>query len=263
MRILVAGASGVLGRALVPLLVAAGHQVRCFSRRPLRGGDAEWSAADLLSSDLAPLVRGCDVVIHAATAIPPVPSTPGAWDLNTALRTTGTRRLLAACRAAGVRRYVQQSIVMIYADGGDVWLDESAPIDPSGRNAAPVLDMEAQVQQSALSWAVLRGGQFVGPGTGAEEHLISGVVPCDGGYWYPAVYVADYAAAVALAAASSEVGIFNVTAEPVLYATFVDALAARAGREPPLRDPSRACPPSRRVSSAKFRQTFAWSPRQT
>jgi len=124
--VFLAGATGVLGRALIPRLVVRGHRVRAIARRrPLARlpEGVDFIEADLLAADLRSLVDGCDAVIHIATAIPSDPSAPGGWDDNTRLRTSGTRRLLAAALACGVSRYVQQSIVMAYRDGGDAWLD--------------------------------------------------------------------------------------------------------------------------------------------
>ena len=210
MKVLVVGASGVLGRALIPLLLDAGHTVRALSRHPLKSGlGVESVAGDLLKSDLSPIVEGCEAVVHAATAIPSNPSQPGAWTLNTQLRTLGTRRLVDAAQAAGVQRYVQQSIIMAYADGGDAWLDETAPFDSSPARAAtvePVREMESLVRASSLDWCILRGGQFAGPGTAQDrllEALASGTatVPCTGAYFISPIHPADMASAAVAALA--------------------------------------------------------------
>jgi 2-alkyl-3-oxoalkanoate reductase len=164
-------------------------------------------AADLLQDDLLDLVGGCDAVVHIATAIPADSSVPGAWDLNARLRTVGTRRLMGAALACHVTRYVQQSIVMAYRDGGDTWLDEGAPLDDSTRRAAicgPVIEMETiirAVEPQDLAWTILRGGSFVGPGT-AQNALIdtlrSGdvVIAGDGSNYISPVNVMDMASAV-------------------------------------------------------------------
>src|SRR5947209_11513040 len=96
-------------------------------------------------------------------------------DATTRLRTEGTRRLLDAALAAGAGRYLQQSIVMAYPDGGDRWLDEGTPLDDSPARAAvcaPVAAMEGMLRDTdpeRLGWCILRGGIFVGPGTGQDD----------------------------------------------------------------------------------------------
>ena len=112
-------------------------------------------------------------------------------DTNTRLRIEGTRSLPDASLAAGVERYVQQSITLAYEDGGDRWLDESTPFDTSparARTSGPVIEMERMVRAvppDRLAWCILRGGSFVGRGTAQEsviQRLHAGVerVPCDG-----------------------------------------------------------------------------------
>lgn len=271
MKILVVGASGLLGRALVPLLVAAGHSVRAVSRRPLHPtAGMESCAADLLTSDLGPLVEDCTAVVHAATAIPSQPRLPGAWTLNTQLRTLGTRRLVEAAETAGVQRYVQQSITMAYADGGQAWLDETAPFDASPARAAivaPVQAMEALVRASSLDWCILRGGQFSGPGT-AQDALLDALassrvtVAGDGAYFLSPIHPADMASAVAAALAPSVPprSIFNVVADPLTYADYVDHLATLCRVPRPRRDPSIPCPPSHRCTAAAAHAHLAWQP---
>ncbi|HLZ29776.1 MAG TPA: NAD(P)H-binding protein [Chloroflexota bacterium] len=271
MKVLVVGASGMLGRALVPLLVGAGHTVRALSRHPVGPSlGVDPVAGDLLRTDLTPVVEGCEAVVHAATAIPRDPSLPGAWDLNTRLRTLGTRRLVGAAQAAGVRRYVQQSIIMAYADGGDAWLDETAPFDASPARAAtvePVREMESIVRGSTLDWCILRGGQFAGPGTAQDfvvESLASGTatVPCDGAYFISPIHPADMAtaAAAALAVGAPSRTIFNVVGDPLTYATYVDHLATLRGLPPPRHDESAPCPPSHRCTAAAAHTALSWHP---
>ncbi len=161
MRVAVAGATGVLGRALIPQLVAAGHQVLGLVRNERKAQELfaqsspkrlQFAEADLLErgleSRLPVIFAGCDAVIQAATAIPPDPSAPGAWDRNTQVRIRGTGRLQRAALQAGVGTFLLQSVVMAYPDGGDEWLDESTHIDSSPARhsiAHPVAIMESMM----------------------------------------------------------------------------------------------------------------------
>jgi nucleoside-diphosphate-sugar epimerase len=280
-RIAVAGATGVLGRALVPLLLAAGYEVRALTPSTAKAADLAMAGAEVLECDLlAPssvarlpdLVAGCAAVAHIATAIPRNSRAPGAWDVTTRLRTEGTRRLLDAALTAGVRRYIQQSIVMAYPDGGDQVLDEATPLDPSPARAStcgPVITMEGMIREmppSRLAWCILRGGVFVGPGTfqdGIIARLRAGteVVPCDGRSFVSLVHVADMAAAILAAVRHAPGGsTFNINADPLRQGAYLDELAARSGAPPPLRDPTRPCPPSFRCSNAAARATLHWAP---
>jgi nucleoside-diphosphate-sugar epimerase len=280
-RIAVAGATGVLGRALVPLLLAAGYEVRALTPSTAKAADLAMAGAEVLECDLlAPssvarlpdLVAGCAAVAHIATAIPRNSRAPGAWDVTTRLRTEGTRRLLDAALTAGVRRYIQQSIVMAYPDGGDQVLDEATPLDPSPARAStcgPVITMEGMIREmppSRLAWCILRGGVFVGPGTfqdGIIARLRAGteVVPCDGRSFVSLVHVADMAAAILAAVRHAPGGsTFNINADPLRQGAYLDELAAHGGAPPPLRDPTRPCPPSFRCSNAAARATLHWAP---
>jgi nucleoside-diphosphate-sugar epimerase len=274
--VFLAGATGVLGRALIPRLVVRGHRVRAIARRrpPIRLPEGvEFIEADLLAADLDRLVDGCDAVIHIATAIPADPSAPGAWDDNTRLRTSGTRRLLAAALASGASRYVQQSIVMAYRDGGDAWLDEQAPLDDSPARATvcgPVIEMETmirEVEPQALAWTILRGGSFVGEGTGQLallEQLRDGTVvaPGDGSNYVSLVNVADMATAVALAVEAAPAGsTFNVVDDPLRYGDYVDALADLIGVSRPARARKLPLPPSWRCTNRAAQTVLGWMPR--
>jgi nucleoside-diphosphate-sugar epimerase len=275
--IFVAGATGVLGRALVPRLIASRHSVRAIARSASTAdlpAGVELIDADLLEDDLLELVRGCDAVVHIATAIPGDPSAQRAWDLTARLRTTGTRRLLDAALACRVPRYVQQSIVMAYRDGGDTWLDEQAPLDDSPGRAAvcgPVIEMETlirEVEPQILAWTILRGGSFVGVGTGEgtliEALRVGGVVVADGGSNYLSlVNVADMASAVALSLELAPAGsTFNIVDEPLRYGDYVDALADLIGVARPRRAAKLPLPPSWRCTNQAAQTALGWVPRE-
>jgi nucleoside-diphosphate-sugar epimerase len=279
MKIFIAGATGVLGRSLVPLLVQQGHTVRALVRSPEKapvGAGVELLRGDLLSEEtkerLPALVSGCQAVLHIATAIPRDFGTPGAWDANTRLRIEGTRSLLDASLAVGVEQYVQQSIALAYEDGGDHWLDESTPFDTSparARTSGPVIEMERMVRAvppDRLAWCILRGGSFVGRGTAQEsiiQRLHEGLehVPCDGSNYISPVNVADMAEAIVASLQRAPGGsIFNIVDEPLRQGDYMDRLAALAGAPLPPRDPATPCPPSLRCSNEAARRALGWSP---
>jgi nucleoside-diphosphate-sugar epimerase len=280
MRVFIAGATGVPGRALIPQLLEHGQSVRALVRSPesaakLRGEKdlVEIVQGDLLVPEtvqqLPEMMKGCDAVMHLATAIPGNPSAPGAWETNTRLRTEGTRSLLDAALANGVDYYFQQSIVMAYINGGDEWLDENTPLDTSRTISEPVIRMEAMVREvpiEKMPWCILRGGLFVGPGTGQDETVAriregKMVVPCDGSNYISLVNVADMARAFVLALTNAMPGTtFNIVAEPVRNGEYLDHIASLLHVPAPPRDPSQPCPPSHRCSNEAARAFLGWEP---
>ncbi len=148
MIVAVVGPTGVLGRALVPVLLQEGFTVRALALAPekvrrLFPQVTEIFQCDLLSNpagDLLPMLEGCEAAIHIATAIPRDFTAPHAMDTTNRLRTDGVRKLLDASLKAGVRRYIQQSITMAYPDHGDDWIGEEMSLDTSparGRDLRP------------------------------------------------------------------------------------------------------------------------------
>jgi nucleoside-diphosphate-sugar epimerase len=231
LRVAVAGSTGVLGRALIPRLLAAGYDVLGLVRDARRAQELfaavsarlEFAEADLLErgleSRLPAIFAGCDAVIQAATAIPADPMAPGAWDLNTQVRIRGTGRIQRAALQAGVGTFLLQSVVMAYPDGGDQWLDETTHIDssPARRSIAhPVAIMESMMylfgrQPKPIRWCILKGGLFVGEGTGQDRllaRLRSGreMVPGGGQNFVSLVNVEDAAAAYVAALERAEPG---------------------------------------------------------
>lgn len=284
MDVAVIGATGVLGRNLVPLLVERGYGVRALVRHmekahALFPPQVECQPFDLLADDalerLDELLRGCGAVVHAATVIPADPNAPDAaekWALTARLRTEGVQRLLNAAVYNGVEIYVQQSITMAYPDCGDAWISEDMQLEPPGArpgsNAPVIAEMERMVRgmSDRLRWTILRFGSFVGPDTrqdGDIARLRNGTlrVPCDGRNYVSLVHVADAAQAVAMAIARGPAGeTYNVCAEPLCNGEYYDRLAEAVGVPHPPRDPSVPCPPSWRCSSARIQRDLGWRP---
>jgi nucleoside-diphosphate-sugar epimerase len=280
MRIAIAGPTGVLGRALVPMLLQKGHIVCALARsitkvRRLFPQLSEVVECDLLSNiagDLASTLDACDAVVHIATSIPLNFTDPNAMKANTRLRTSGTKMLLEASIKAGVNRYIQQSITMAYPDHGDNWITEDMSLDSSPERAGictPVITMEKMIQTiplKNLEWCILRGGTFVGEGTFQEntiEKLRTGaeIVPCDGRNFTSLIHVKDMAAAVAAAIDKAPTGsIFNIVDEPIRQGEYLDCLADSINMTRPRRDKTAACPPSWRCSNQAARGALNWQP---
>lgn len=271
----------MLGRALLPQLMQQGHTVRALVRsagkvEALQHTGIEAIQGDLLAQEIAPrlpdMLDGCDAAIHIATAIPHNMASHAAWDTTTRLRTQGTQLLLEAVFAAGVKRYVQQSIVMAYPDGGDSWLYENVPLDSSRERAiicAPVIAMEDMIRDVAhdqLQWCILRGGNFVGPETIQDAQIAQlragqAIVPCDGSNFLSLIHVANMATAVRMAVEFAPAGtIFNIVNEPIRNGDYLDRLASIIGAAQPQRDPNQPCPPSHRCSNQAARIVLGWTP---
>ncbi len=171
MRIFLAGATGVIGRRVVPRLIEQGHSVTGLVRRDsdadwLRGLGAEAVVGDVFDRDgVRRAVRSAapDVVMHQLTDLK-----DRNLEANSELRKTGTRHLVDAALAAGVRRVVAQSIAWMYEAGG-VPAAEDVPLDLGARGSRlrtveGVAALEAAVRE-APEWVVLRYGLLYGPGT--------------------------------------------------------------------------------------------------
>jgi nucleoside-diphosphate-sugar epimerase len=178
MRVFVAGATGVLGRQLLPLLASHGHDVIGMARR--RGADVlgsphvELVAADALDfSAVSTAVRRAapDAIVNLLTAIPAELNTrrmAQQFQLTNRLRTEGTRNLLEAAAANGVQRVVAEGLAYAYDPDGSRPADEDQPLwqDPP-REFAPVLDALIKLEQQTREAVglVLRVGHLYGPGT--------------------------------------------------------------------------------------------------
>jgi nucleoside-diphosphate-sugar epimerase len=171
MRVFLAGATGVVGRRLTPLLVDQGHQVTCLVRRDvdaaaMRAVGADAAIADVFDAEaLARAVKSAapEVVVHQLTDL-----RAGSLAANADIRRTGTRNLVNAALAAGARRIVAQSIAWAYRAGEEP-ATERTPLDvdadePRRSTVGGVAALEAAVRELP-EWVVLRYGLLYGPGT--------------------------------------------------------------------------------------------------
>src|ERR687884_816186 len=276
-EIVITGSTGVIGRRAVRELVAAGHRVRGVTRSARGRERLESLGAGAVEADVfdeASLCRafdGADAVVNLLTHIPSIDrmADPSAWEQNDRLRTEASAAIARAARAAGVRRLVQESIAFVYADGGDAWLDEDAPVAGGGmtttaltaeRNARELFDSDT---------VVLRFGLFMGPDSGfttaALEAARAGASTAVGppGAYRPIVWVDDAAAAI-VAALRAPAGTFNVAdADPPTNAEIDAALAAAVGVEAlrPRAPQQGPMARSQRVSSRRLRDASGWAPR--
>jgi nucleoside-diphosphate-sugar epimerase len=271
MKVFVAGATGALGRQLVPQLVASGHEVvgmtRTASKQDLmRSLGARPVVADALDPDaVAQAVASAEpeVIVHQLTALSGKvslrdarhPERSSGVIMTNRLRTEATDHLLAAGRAMGARRFVAQSIAafQIARTGGPV-VTEADPHDPNPPGAmrtglAAILHLEQAV--TTIEWGeglVLRYGSFYGPGTGfslAPDAVMASpirkrrfpLVGGGGGVW-SFVHIEDAAAATAAAVDHGQPGIYNVVDDdPAPVRDWLPALASALGAKPPRRVP--------------------------
>lgn len=211
MNIFLAGATGVIGRRLVPLLRDAGHAVTGTSR-----SEEKASALEVLGArgvvvdvyDARALLRAMasahpDVVIHQLTDLPRTldGGRPTEFEANAKLRIEGTKNLMAAASVVGVRRVVAQSIAFVYQPGPGAWV-ETNPLDLDGQRATTVravMSLEDQVLNTpGIDGVVLRYGRLYGRGT-----------------WYqaasgPGALHVDAAAHAALLGVTKGRGVYNI-----------------------------------------------------
>jgi nucleoside-diphosphate-sugar epimerase len=286
-RIFVAGGTGVLGRRAVQALVAAGHQVTAIARtedkaEAIRSWGAAPARVDLFDAPaVAAAVEGHDVVANLATHIPRTSKAalPGAWRENDRIRREGSRILVDAALAAGATRYIQESVCFVYADGGDTWLDEDAPLDVVGYLDSLTTSLENTQRFTAGGGAgvFLRFGMFYAPDA---HHVIDQVTWARRGVsmeagdlsGYKAMIHADDAASAVVAALDVPAGIYNVADdEPLTRAEHVALTAELVGRTRLKRVVHRVrhlagskvdvLTRSQRVSNQRFRQASGWAPR--
>ena len=265
MKVFVAGATGALGRQLVPMLVANGHEVTGMTSKPekqdvVRALGARPVVADALDPEaVAEAVAQAEpeVIAHELTAL------SGAIDLrdfeNTfaltnRLRTEATDHLLAAGRAVGVKRFVSQSFAgWPFARTGGKIKTEDDPLDTAPPDAVrATLEAIRYLEETVTgaTWTegiALRYGGFYGPGTslglpdGEQLEMIRKrklpIVGNGEGIW-SLVHIEDAAAATVAAIEHGGRGVYNIVDdEPTQTKEFLPAAARALGARKPLRVP--------------------------
>lgn len=262
MKVFVAGATGAIGRQLVPRLVAAGHHVHGMTRSEdkqpmIRRMGAVPVVADALDAQQvrkAVEFAAPDVVVHQLTAIGKIDTRHMARDFaaTNLLRIIGTDNLVAAAQALGVRRFVAQSHVSPYARNGKALKGESdafdsEPVREMRPNQDAIEHLETAVLRAAgIQGVVLRYGWLYGPGTsltpGGEnfEQIRRRRFPVvgDGGGVWSFVHVEDAADATVAAIEHGRAGVYNIVDDdPAPVARWLPALAQQLGAPRPMRVP--------------------------
>ncbi len=265
MRVFVAGATGAIGKQLIPLLVQAGHSVTGMTRSESRAAaicsaGAEAAVADALNAAAVEVVvrrAKPEVVVHELTAIPAALNFrkfAEQLEPTNRLRTQGTDYLLAAARSAGVRRFVAQSYAgWPYAHVDGPVKTEEDPLDPNPPAAMrgtlrAIEHLESAVlQASGIEGVVLRYGGFYGPGSaiGEGSGMLNEVrrrrVPIIGGgtgVW-SFIHIEDAARATLAAVERGMPGIYNIVDDdPAPVSQWLSTLARILGAKPPLRIPA-------------------------
>jgi nucleoside-diphosphate-sugar epimerase len=297
-RILIAGATGAIGRSLTPALVATGDEVFGLARSEqsaerVRAMGATPVLGDALDRDqvtAAVAEAQPEIIVHQLTAIPTEGIKPrkaaAAFAATNRLRREATGHLAHAAERHGVRRMVAQSVAMVYrADGPEV-VDESAPLDTAAEGAfGEIARAVAALEEAVLGGAgfegvVLRYGAFYGPGTAYAqggsyaELALKRRLPIvgDGGGRQPFIQMDD-ATSATLAALERGTGVYNVTDDdPALARDWIPGLAEALGAPKPRRvpvwltriaagpDAVRAMTAQRGASNARIRDELGWRP---
>jgi nucleoside-diphosphate-sugar epimerase len=266
MKVFVAGATGAVGKRLVPSLVAGGHAVVGTTRSPAKVDELVTAGAEAVVVDVldeAAVRRAVseaapDAVVHEATALSALGSNPRKFDAEfeptNRLRTEGTDNLLVAAREAGARRFVAQSFAgWPYArEGGPVKTEED-PLDPdppksARRTLAAIRHLEGAVTGAdGLEGIVLRYGGFYGPGTSLSaggthaEAIRKRAFPIigDGSGVWSLVHIDDAVSATVAALERGTTGIYNVVDDdPARVTEWLPYLANVLGARPPRRIPA-------------------------
>jgi nucleoside-diphosphate-sugar epimerase len=295
MRVFVAGGSGAIGRALVPRLVAAGHEVAATTRSADKAAMVESLGATPVVVDaldepaLMAAVKAFrpDAVMNQLTSLPQRynPRRIGPWyALTNRLRVDGTKILLAAAGEVGARRFIQQSIAFAYKNAGPPVLEEDAPLwidapEPFGGAVRATAEGERLATTAeGITGVALRYGQLYGPGTyfaaggDFERQAKSRMLPIvgSGAGIFSFLHITD---AAAIAALDRGAGIYNITDdEPAATRDWIPAFCREVGAPAPMNVPALLAriaagsvaagllTEGRGASNAKAKRELSWSP---
>ena len=286
MKVFVTGGTGAIGRFVIPVLVQAGHDVQALARSDAKSAQLQAQGATPVQismfdeAALKDAFDGVDAVCNLATSIPPVAKAArmSAWAENERIRTEGSAAVVGAALAAGVGRLVQESITFIYPDRGDLWIDESVPVDAPvlGKSVSTAEQNTARFTAAGGTGVVLRFAMFYGPGSDHSDQFLKyarrhvGAVAGKPSKFQSMIHLHDAATAV-LAALTVPAGVYNVADdEPLSRRDFARAVGAAVGKRPWVLVPGRWASVggkraeimlrSQRVSNAAFKAASGWTP---
>ena len=285
MKIFVTGATGVIGRRVVPQLIRAGHQVTGLARTDHKAGLLRQFGAIPIQVDpfdtsaLTPVLAGHDTVANLATNVPPLERAlePTAWDMHNRLRNEASRSLTRAAAEAGCQTFIQESITFPYADKGTEWIEET-----DADNCPPEM-ASSRVAEEQVDWFSKNGGRgivlrfalfYAHDSSHSQEFqaaIRAGQSPFLGD---PASYLshihAEDAAAAVVSVLNAPAGIYNVADDQPLtrqeLATAIAECEGVASPAPPEPIPGElpgsleALTRSQRISNKRFKQTTGWAP---
>ena len=275
-EIVITGSTGVIGRRAVRELLAAGHGVTGVTRSARGRERLESLGARAIEADvfdeasLSRAFEGADAVVNVLTHVPSADrmADPSAWEENDRVRTEASAAIARGAQAARVRRLVQESIAFVYADGGDAWLDEDAPVAGGGVTTTALTAERNAHELFGGDTVVLRFGQFMGPDSGSTRAALdaarggASIAIAPPGAYRPTLWLDDAAAAIA-AALRAPAGTYNVAdTDPPTTAEIDAALAAAVGMQALRRRASQDGPLARsqRVSNRRLREATGWAP---
>ncbi len=293
MQIFVTGATGVLGKIIVPGLLADGHVVYALSRSQantefLQRLGAKPVPADLFDAQaLVQALVGCEAeaILHLATSIPSTMQIGrrSAWQETRRIRREGTRTLVDAALAAGtVSTFIYPSYALVYPDSGDRWIDaETTPVQPT-ELLSSTLDAEAAVARFAGNGRrgiSLRMGSFYGPEPTSWQLLryarwgIAAFPPGARDAYLPQIWVPDAGSAI-VAAVTQPVpsGVYDIVDDdPLTHGEVFAAIAQAVGRKHLWHPPEvlmrmmtgvvyDIVSRSLRISNRRFKAVSTWNP---
>lgn len=290
MKIFIAGATGVLGRRLIPHLLAHGHSVIGLARNAdneatIHHLGAAARRADLFDvNSLTDAAMGADAIVHVATAIPTAQRVkPKDWELNDRIRREGTRALAQCAARVGAQSFLVESITWLARPADQSEFDEDSPVNPDALTQS-CADLENIARDAGrdhrLRTVILRFGWFYAPeGSHTQsfgELLRKRQLPIigKGDAIWSWIHVHDAASAFVAAAEGKAGGVWHVVDDqPVTAQEFLTAFAKELGAPPPRHVPlwlarllagahaANFLNSSTRTSNARFKRDFAWSPK--
>lgn len=287
MKVFITGATGAIGRFVVPEMVRAGHVVTALARSDEKAAQVEQQGAQPArvslfdEAALKDAFAGHDAVCNLATSIPPIAKSSSLknWQDNERIRREGSETVVNASLAAGVGRVVQESITFMYPDRGEEWIDETVALDANVLGDAVIVAEAnaARFTKEGGVGVVLRFGLFYGPGSESTDKFLAaarrhvGPVAGPPKAYQSSIHLEDAATAV-VAALGLPAGVYNVADdEPLTKKAYARAVGAAVGKRPWMSLPGRLIRAggkksefmsrSQRISNATIKGASGWTPK--